>query len=183
MAKYHLNKIVSESIKNLTSNTAIVCFKTVYSIIEVQRTITNKILQNGFEKCGLSPFNPNQVRSNELLNKNITQILDDTNVGLLLTSDDNRLQIYNNESYETANDVNENKCHNFESITLIFCYGQRSCGYSLSKFPSLLKKLHQINTKKSLYKDKNFFHIFILNKKLTSCLNYFKVSLNFFKYL
>ena len=30
---------------------------------------------------------------------------------------------------------------NYESITPIFCYGQRSCGYSLSKFPPLLKKI------------------------------------------
>lgn len=144
MSSFRLSNSVREKASSL-NDTAKARYLTVSSIINAWNSIPFEILQKSFETTGICPFNPNVPINNPLTNKNETATGPKRRGGISisnqeLTSDQNRLLLYNYEKETQLINVNQiPQIHFFIIRRYLSAFNERK-GFILSKYPALIVK-------------------------------------------
>lgn len=144
MSSFRLSKSIRDKTANF-NDTAKARYITISSIINSWNSIPFEVLQKSFISCGLHPFNPSAVLLNPLTNPNCNAMgprrrgtIDITNQEL--TSDANRLLIYNHEKGTNLANASEIPSPTYASVRPLLTSRHDRTGYILSELPALLIK-------------------------------------------
>ena len=113
-------------------------YLTVYSMIEAWRSVPSQVLINGFWHSGIYPFNPTKPLSAAYANPHLTT---SNNNGFLLTSDQNRMILYNNICQNSINSVSNIPKIEYDKIYAQLTTSILTYGRILSYFPGLFVKI------------------------------------------
>lgn len=145
LSSFKFSKSVIDSSKKLQKEAARVRYLTVSSIINAWNSIPNEVLKISFEASGIYPFNPEIPLNNRFTNQTSTfpgperhGRINITNKEL--TSDINRIQLFNYEFNTNFTNVNQIPKPKYSNIYSVLTIPNPTKGFILSKFPALLVK-------------------------------------------